>query len=83
MQLRYAVIVLVMTYDEVASVVTRDAQLAADHRPPLTRATIDACLECSARLVLVGSTLIVTDNRNCGGMNVNFDGLYHRKAPKK
>jgi len=39
---------------------------------------IPACLECNARLLLVGTTLIVTDNRNCGGLNVNFDGLYHR-----
>ena len=40
---------------------------------------IDACIECHARLVLVSATLIVTDNRNCGGMNVNFDGIYHRR----
>ena len=38
----------------------------------------DVCLECNARLVLVHATLIVTDNHNCGGMNVNFDGIYHR-----
>lgn len=40
--------------------------------------TIPACIECNARLLLVGTTLIVADNRNCGGMNVNFDGLYRR-----
>jgi hypothetical protein len=40
--------------------------------------SIPACLGCNARLLLVGETLIVTDNRMCGGMNVNFDGLYHR-----
>lgn len=40
---------------------------------------IEGCLECNARLVLVGATLFVTDNRNCGGMNVNFDGIYHRR----
>ncbi len=41
---------------------------------------IRACHDCNARLLLVGTTLIVADNRNCGGMNVNFDGLYHRRA---
>lgn len=30
-------------------------------------------------LVLVNATLFVTDNRNCGGTNVNFDGVYHRR----
>ena len=40
--------------------------------------TIPGCIECNARLLLVGTALIVADNRNCGGMNVNFDGLYHR-----
>jgi len=40
--------------------------------------TIPVCIECHARLLLVGTALIITDNRMCGGMNVNFDGLYHR-----
>jgi hypothetical protein len=40
---------------------------------------VESCLDCNARLVLVNETLLVTDNRNCGGMNVNFDGVYHRR----
>lgn len=39
---------------------------------------IPACQECCARLLLVGTTLIVADNHNCGGLNVNFDGVYRR-----
>lgn len=33
---------------------------------------------CQARLRLVGSSLVVDDNGNCGGMNVRFNGVYRR-----
>lgn len=34
--------------------------------------------DCAATLKLLGDALIVHDNRNCGGMNVTFDGVYYR-----
>lgn len=33
---------------------------------------------CHVRLRLVGKSLIVDDNGNCGGLNVRFDGVYLR-----
>lgn len=36
------------------------------------------CYDCAARLMLIAGRLLVVDNHNCGGMNVNFDGLYER-----
>jgi hypothetical protein len=33
---------------------------------------------CKARLVLVGTLLVASDNGACGGMNVSFDGVYRR-----
>jgi hypothetical protein len=43
------------------------------------------CLDCVARLVLINEKIFVNDNRMCGGMNVNFDGIYSRasKTPRK
>lgn len=35
--------------------------------------------DCQVHAVLVGSYLVVSDNRNCGGVNVNFDGVYRKK----
>lgn len=34
---------------------------------------------CSGRMERVGVFLVVADNHQCGGMNVNFDGIYRRK----
>lgn len=34
--------------------------------------------ECRARLRLIGGLLIVEDNRNCGGANVSFIGVYRK-----
>jgi len=34
--------------------------------------------DCQMRLTLLPPYLIVHDNRNCGGMNVVFDGIYTR-----
>jgi hypothetical protein len=39
--------------------------------------------DCRLTATLVGSYLAVSDNHNCGGMNVNFDGVYHRKIAVK
>ena len=39
--------------------------------------------DCTAKLDLVGDALIVSDNENCGGHNVRFDGVYRRVAPRK
>lgn len=36
------------------------------------------CLDCVARLMLINDRVFVKDNRMCGGMNVNFDGIYDR-----
>ncbi|HWS89789.1 MAG TPA: hypothetical protein VN282_22670 [Pyrinomonadaceae bacterium] len=35
--------------------------------------------DCQAKLRLVGPYLLVTDNKQCGGVNVTFDGVYRRK----
>lgn len=35
--------------------------------------------DCRATLRLVGPYLLVTDNKQCGGVNVTFDGVYRRK----
>jgi len=35
--------------------------------------------DCQATLRLVGSYLVVSDNKQCGGVNVTFDGVYRRK----
>ncbi|MBF9234264.1 hypothetical protein [Microvirga alba] len=35
--------------------------------------------DCRVRMRLVGSFLLVEDNRNCGGMNVSFSGAYQRR----
>ena len=34
--------------------------------------------DCTADMSLVGGALIVSDNENCGGHNVRFDGVYRR-----
>ncbi len=39
----------------------------------------DACAQCVARLMFVSGRILVRDNHWCGGMNVNFDGVYDRK----
>lgn len=33
---------------------------------------------CRATLRLIGDVLVAADNRNCGGMNVSFSGVYRR-----
>ena len=35
--------------------------------------------DCQATLRLVGPYLLVSDNRQCGGVNVTFDGVYRKK----
>ena len=35
--------------------------------------------DCQATLRLVGPYLLVSDNKQCGGVNVTFDGVYRRK----
>ncbi|HJQ34279.1 MAG TPA: hypothetical protein VJ866_19020 [Pyrinomonadaceae bacterium] len=35
--------------------------------------------DCRVKLRLVGPFLIVNDNKQCGGANVTFDGVYRRK----
>lgn len=34
---------------------------------------------CRVTLRLVGASLVVTDNSDCGGVNVRFDGVYRKK----
>ncbi len=36
--------------------------------------------DCKVWMRLLGPYLLVSDNMNCGGMNVSFDGLYWRSA---
>jgi hypothetical protein len=38
---------------------------------------------CKARLVLVGDLLVVSDNHRCGGLNVNFDGVYQKMESRQ
>ncbi len=38
---------------------------------------------CRATLRLVGDSLVVSDNSDCGGMNVRFDGVYRRKLTRR
>lgn len=35
--------------------------------------------DCRVKLTRVGKYLVVSDNKNCGGVNVSFDGVYLRK----
>lgn len=35
--------------------------------------------DCRVKMRRIGRYLIVTDNKNCGGVNVSFDGVYTRK----
>jgi hypothetical protein len=39
----------------------------------------EACAECVARLMFVSGRILVRDNHFCGGMNVNFNGVYDRR----
>ena len=36
--------------------------------------------DCHVKMRLVGAFLIVEDNKQCGGMNVTFDGVYRKKG---
>lgn len=40
-------------------------------------------VRCRAHLSLVGDLLVVNDNHRCGGLNVNFDGVYQRQDRMK
>ncbi|REJ78849.1 MAG: DUF3298/DUF4163 domain-containing protein [Acidobacteria bacterium] len=35
--------------------------------------------DCRVKMTRVGKYLIVSDNKNCGGVNVSFDGVYVRR----
>ncbi len=35
--------------------------------------------DCRVQMQLIGRYLIVSDNRQCGGVNVTFDGVYRKK----
>ncbi|MCA1633634.1 MAG: hypothetical protein LC802_07935 [Acidobacteria bacterium] len=37
---------------------------------------------CRVTLRLVGDYLVASDNSECGGMNVRFDGVYRRKQAR-
>ena len=41
--------------------------------------TVGAEDDCRLTLRLVGPYLVVSDNRQCGGLNVTFDGVYRKK----
>ena len=36
--------------------------------------------DCSVKMKRIGKYLLVSDNKNCGGVNVTFDGVYVNKA---
>jgi hypothetical protein len=38
---------------------------------------------CRVRLRLVGPYLVVNDNKQCGGVNVTFDGVYRNKPARR
>lgn len=39
----------------------------------------DSEFDCRVQMQLLGRFLLVADNKNCGGVNVSFDGIYQRK----
>ncbi len=39
----------------------------------------DSEYDCRVKMQQLGRFLIVSDNKNCGGVNVSFDGIYQRK----
>ena len=39
--------------------------------------------DCRIRLRLVGPYLLAGDNKQCGGFNVTFDGVYRRKPARR
>ncbi len=39
--------------------------------------------DCRLTLRLVGPYLVASDNRQCGGLNVTFDGVYRRKKGRR
>ncbi|MBK9153789.1 MAG: hypothetical protein IPM25_06170 [Chloracidobacterium sp.] len=43
----------------------------------------DSEYDCKASMRLIGDFLIVTDNLNCGGVNVSFSGVYLKKKSWK
>jgi len=45
----------------------------------LNAGTGDDKYDCRVKIKRLGKYLIVTDNKNCGGLNVTFDGVYKRK----
>jgi hypothetical protein len=54
-------------------------ELSGDAVPVGDRLSIsDGAEGCTAWLRLVGPYLVVTDNLQCGGMNVSFTGIYRR-----
>jgi hypothetical protein len=38
---------------------------------------------CQITLTLLGDVLAVVDNGHCGGLNVSFNGFYHKKRPRR
>ncbi|HZI19135.1 MAG TPA: hypothetical protein VEY09_11115 [Pyrinomonadaceae bacterium] len=38
---------------------------------------------CRVSLRLVGPYLVVNDNKQCGGVNVTFDGVYRKQPPRR
>lgn len=54
-----------------------EGSLSGDIKPLNNQADIQDN-GCVAQLVLLGRYLIVSDNSQCGGMNVRFDGIYLR-----
>jgi len=51
-------------------------------RSTFPRPSAEAPDGCAARLSLYGRYLMAEDNGVCGGLNVNFTGLYVRVSPK-
>ncbi len=37
---------------------------------------------CTVHAQLLGDVLVVSDNSECGGMNVRFDGVYRRTGAR-
>lgn len=58
---------------------TNTGELDSTIRPTNDRAIMDDEYACKVNLVRIGKYLIVSDNHSCGGLNVNFDGVYLKK----
>lgn len=54
-------------------------EMSGTARPQGRAVVFGKCDDCVLRLALIGDYLLASDNSQCGGMNVRFDGVYTRR----